>query len=35
MTTTCDEITPGEMIISLALFISVIIAWFTGKPPED
>jgi hypothetical protein len=36
MTTTYDEpCSPGEMLTNIALFISVIIAWFIGKPPED
>lgn len=27
MTTTCDEITPGELTLWLALFICLAVAW--------
>jgi len=33
MNTTCDEITPGELLTDLALFIALIIAWLW--PPKE
>lgn len=35
MTTTCDDITPGELLTDLALFIALIIAFIRGKPPKE
>ncbi len=33
MNTTYDEITPGELLIDLALFIALTIAWLW--PPKE
>ena len=35
MTTTSDDITPGEFLTDLALFILLIIAFISGKPPKE
>ncbi|MET3815394.1 hypothetical protein ABIB18_002781 [Pantoea sp. UYEF8] len=35
MTTTYDEITPGELLTDLALLILLIIAFIRGKPPKE
>lgn len=33
MTTTCDDITPGELLTDLVLFIALIITWLW--PPKE
>jgi hypothetical protein len=33
MTTTSDDISPGEFLIDLAIFIALIIAWLW--PPKE
>lgn len=35
MTTTCEDITPAEVIIDFSLLAAVIIAFILGKPPEE
>jgi len=35
MTATTDDLSPGELLTDLALFIALIIAFFCGKPPKE
>lgn len=35
MTTTCEDITPAEVIIDFSLLAAVIIAFILGKPPKE
>lgn len=35
MTTTCDDITPADIITDICLFILLIIAFIRGKPPKE
>jgi hypothetical protein len=35
VTTTCEDITPAEVIIDFSLLAAVIIAFILGKPPRE
>lgn len=35
MTTTCEDITPAEVIIDFSLLAAVIIAFIIGKPYKE
>jgi len=35
MNTTCEDITPAEVIIDFSLLAAVIIAFIIGKPPKE
>ena len=35
MTTTCENITPAEVIIDFSLLAAIIIAFILGKPPKE
>lgn len=35
MTTTCEDITPAEVIIDFSFLAALIIAFILGKPPKD